>query len=271
MKIMAVCFIVCFIIAALMTPLGISVASSGSGKIVVLTFHEVVKSENEVSNSVIICKAELEKTILNLLDRGYQFVTPEEFQDYFDGKLELSGKKNILFTFDDGYEGVWKYAFPVLNKYGISAIFFPVMKWYTSFPRQEPHRPHLTASQTLELMRAGWILGGHTYDGHWRPDGKTPFLLRQEGESEFIYELRLYWDILLMKREMSRLGCFTGWFAFPYGAYNATVVEMLKGAGFKYLFTSEPGLVKPGDKIIPRISVGQTAEETIRVLEGLDW
>jgi len=269
MKIVA-CFIIAFIIMAM--PLGISATSGSSGKLVILTFHEVVKSESEVSNSDIICQDELEKTILCLLDRGYNFVTPEEFEEYFNGKLELSGK-NILFTFDDGYKGVWEDGFPVLNKYGIKAIFFAVMKWYTNFSRQEPHRPHLTASQTLELMRAGWILGGHTYDGHWQPDGKTPFLLRQEGESEFVYELRIYWDIFLMKREMSWLGMRGNSlsFAFPYGAYNATVVAMLRGAGFKYLFTSEPGFVKPGDEIIPRFTAGKTAEETIRVLEGLDW
>lgn len=266
---MAICFII-VAAALMMPPPGIS-AASDSGRVVVLTFHEVVKSQDEVSNSAVISAAELEKTILSLKKRGYQFLDPREFLNYLDGTngTKLSGK-NLLITFDDGYEGVWKNAFPILSEYGIKAIVFPVLKWYSSFPRQEPHRPHLTVSQTLELMRAGWIIGSHSFDAHWKPDGNTPFLLKQKGESEYLYELRLYWDIVLSKKEMSLFGK-SPYFAFPYGAYNATVVEMLKLAGFKYFFTSEPGFVRPGNIFIPRISAAQTAEETVKVIEGLDW
>ena len=55
----------------------------------------------------------------------FNFIKPEEFHSR-DFKVSTNGKKNLLVTFDDGYANNYLYAFPILQKYKIPAIIFPV-------------------------------------------------------------------------------------------------------------------------------------------------
>lgn len=61
---------------------------------------------------------------LNYLSKQYQFVSPTDFFKILDGQKKISGK-NVLLTFDDGIKNNLN-AISILNKRGISAVFFIV-------------------------------------------------------------------------------------------------------------------------------------------------
>lgn len=64
------------------------------------------------------------KAQLDYYSKHFDFISPDEFEDYALGQLELKGQK-LLLTFDDGIKNNL-YAIDELNKRNISAYFFVV-------------------------------------------------------------------------------------------------------------------------------------------------
>ncbi len=57
------------------------------------------------------------------LSRHFQVVTLEKLLAYVNGDCRISGQP-VAITFDDGYRDNYLYAFPVLLKYGVPAMFY---------------------------------------------------------------------------------------------------------------------------------------------------
>jgi peptidoglycan/xylan/chitin deacetylase (PgdA/CDA1 family) len=70
--------------------------------------------------------------------------------------------KSVAITFDDGFRDFYTHAFPILNKYGLTAtMFLP-----TGYIRAERHsrdsKQYLTWAEVRELRKAGIAFGSHT-------------------------------------------------------------------------------------------------------------
>ena len=61
-----------------------------------------------------------------LYDEKFKTITLEEIEQYVNGKISLP-RKSILLTFDDGYEEMYKYVYPILKKYNLSAVVFLII------------------------------------------------------------------------------------------------------------------------------------------------
>ena len=116
-------------------------------------------------------------------------------------------------------------------------------------------------------------VGGHTYNQHVpEPVGDSnlaepatidhlfnPKTGQEETEQE--YEDRMLSDSQLLQETFkNELGHTTIYFAYPYGAYNATFIKILHETGFRYMFTTQTGVNGINDEpaSLFRIDAGAT-------------
>lgn len=158
------------------------------------------------------------KQIQSLVAANITFLT---VSDYLQQGGEEKGKK-IAITFDDGYESVYNFAFPILAKYGITATVFvnpgyvgQYNTWDATFGirfRQMNWR------QLDELAQAGWEIGSH---GLWHRD-ITRLSKRQNDD-----------ELLLSKKIIQkRLGQCSHVFSFPFGNCNEKIWRQCRTHGY---------------------------------------
>lgn len=97
-------------------------------KIPILLYHDftTVVPENDSENfNYINTPQSFEENIKVLVENGYTFISMEELNEAYNGKIELPNKP-ILINMDDGYYSNYEYIYPILNKYNIKASIFIV-------------------------------------------------------------------------------------------------------------------------------------------------
>jgi peptidoglycan/xylan/chitin deacetylase (PgdA/CDA1 family) len=93
----------------------------------VLMFHRVLPDKlithpNAYSTCGTLISQEYFDTVLScVLDNGYKFVTVSELLQH------SNTEKLVALTFDDGYSDNFEFALPSLNKFKVTATFFPVV------------------------------------------------------------------------------------------------------------------------------------------------
>jgi len=148
-----------------------------------------------------------------IAEAGWSTILPGEDAD----------SKQFLLIFDDGYECIYKYAYPILSKLDFKAVVFiptgyigSTNDWdYQLFGRRFAH---LSEAMLLELSKAGWMIGSHTVS-------HTDLLQLSNSQLE---------DEIAGSR--SKLQDLTGqgieWIAFPFGRYNQRVMDVAVNAGY---------------------------------------
>ncbi|WP_435357702.1 polysaccharide deacetylase family protein [Emticicia sp. SJ17W-69] len=87
----------------------------------VLMYH---KFSNSYKDDITITVEQFEEQILFLLKSDYQIIPLSQFVAFINGEIKSLPKKSILLTFDDGYLNNLELAYPILEKYNISATIF---------------------------------------------------------------------------------------------------------------------------------------------------
>ncbi|MDD4238910.1 MAG: polysaccharide deacetylase family protein, partial [Desulfotomaculaceae bacterium] len=132
-------------------------------RVAVLLYHAV---DDDPDNLYSTSPEQLELTFQALKTSGYHPITLEQFHDFIDGKVAVP-PKSVLITFDDGYRDIYEYVLPLTERFNYPAVVFAVTKWFDTYYRPEPSRPHLSVQEAGCLYESGlWSIGGHTYDGH---------------------------------------------------------------------------------------------------------
>lgn len=93
--------------------------------LIVLTYHRVLPNEYQeggIRPANSLFRWEFEKQIAHLV-RRYHVASGEEVRAFCTGAGQLPAY-SVLITFDDGYENNYTEAFPILQRYGVSAVFF---------------------------------------------------------------------------------------------------------------------------------------------------
>lgn len=176
-----------------------------------------------------------------LTKQGYYSLSMDEFLYYLNNNLPFP-TNSILISFDDGYEGIYKYAAPELIKRNMHATFFifkeGINKSLTGYP-------YVTDQQLKELAANPlFSIQSHTMS---HPDlsknSKVEIKQELEDSKKFIEQYT---------GKQSRV------IAYPYGHYNLDVLQATKEAGYEAAFSvSDLGLMNYDAKYsIPRIYMG---------------
>ena len=158
-----------------------------------------------------------------LTDNGYTAVSLYDLYNYLNGGPALP-KKPVILTFDDGYRDAFTQAFPLLQKYKMTATFFIVSDFLYA------HNPeYLTWLQVMRMSRAGMHIENHT---------RSHIDLRNRNEA------KLAWEFLGAEESIQY---FTGkrpmFFCYPSGRYDDNVIKLLKSANIYGAVTTEDGNV----------------------------
>lgn len=90
----------------------------------IFVYHNIVNDESEIVYDYMQTSKEVfEKQINGLQTLGYHFISYNDLIEYQAGEKKLY-KKSCIITFDDGYEGVYKNAYPIAQKYNIPFTMF---------------------------------------------------------------------------------------------------------------------------------------------------
>lgn len=139
------------------------------------------------------------------LDLVLQLVGPALDPALLSAKPEAQPKTpTVLITFDDGYRDNIEYALPILEHFGVKAIFFVITgKVGQSSRERDPWKEHMTWDELRDIQKAGHIIGAHTIS-----HSKLHELTTEEAQRETEQ------SILEISR---RLGTTPVHFAYPYG------------------------------------------------------
>ncbi|MBV9490967.1 MAG: polysaccharide deacetylase family protein [Verrucomicrobia bacterium] len=154
----------------------------------------------------------------------------------------------FVLTFDDGFVSALKHAGPVLAELGFRAINFLVadrlgMRNEWDLGVDYTMEPLMDRSQVREWLSLGHDIGGHTLT------------------HPFLDQIPLDWareEITAGKKKLEDMfGREVRHFAYPYGAFNAALVELVGEAGYATACTTGPGIAGPGSQrlLLPRTGV----------------
>lgn len=93
-------------------------------EIPIFLYHHIVDNKSEIQYDYMqTTKETFEKQITGLEKSGYHFISYDDLIQYKEGKKSLY-KKSAILTFDDGYEDIYKNAYPILKKDNIPFTIF---------------------------------------------------------------------------------------------------------------------------------------------------
>lgn len=200
----------------------------------VLCYHQV----HQKADTEMVTTPERFRQQLDFLHKqGYQTINLDQAQSFLQGKLSAKKfPKPLLITFDDGYDGVYRYAYPELKKRGMKAVVFLVV---SQVDRLKP-TAHLTQVQVREMDKSGvFEFGSHTYDLH------IPIPERRASGQVSAYAVRR--DLTRSREVLQRwLGKPARSLAWPYGHYDEGCLELARQSGFRLVFTTDYGYNLPG-------------------------
>lgn len=210
--------------------------------LVVLNYHNITKQGNTFTRSPEQFRADMEFLKTN----GFNPVTPVLYLSYLEGKGNLPDKP-VLITFDDGLNGVYLNAYPVLKEYGYSAILFIIVS------RIGQNLDYLNWKQLSDMQSSRiFSIESHTYNSHFFVDNESgrhaaliSKLILPDGsiESEEQYINRVTDDLqkskTLIEDKLSKKVLFL---AIPFGIGDPTITKISNNLGFKGIFNSGGGV-----------------------------
>ena len=163
-------------------------------------------------------------------------ITQAGLTSSFPGRSAVSKKETITITFDDGFVSNLIEAVPLMKKVGVQAINYLVADRLGQTSDWEAREggeadPLMDESQVRE-----WLAAGHQIGAHTCTHPRLSFLSRDQAKEE----------IFTSKKKLEdRFGLPMDHFAYPYGDYNQTTVELVREAGFKTAVTMHRGVNLP--------------------------
>lgn len=140
------------------------------------------------------------------------------------------GEKNIpeeaiVITMDDGWQGVYQHAFPILKELGFPFTVYLYKKYVNIGGRS------MTWAQIREMMEHGCEVGSHSVS-------HESLRARKKGRTE---EQHMEWVLSELRESKefleSNLGIECVTHAYPFGIFDDTVAEMGLNAGYEALVT----------------------------------
>lgn len=215
----------------------------------VLMYHRIV-DDKSLSNQQDTCLHvdDFERHLTLLNQFGY---TPITFRDYklsSEGKLRLP-KKPVILTFDDGYEDVYRLAYPLLKEQGMKAVIFVLGDRSIRYNSWDANSPGISKARLMndrqikELHSQGFEIGAHTLS--------HSDLLTMEYSERYneVYKSKLILEALLNSKIIS--------FSYPYGLVNTEIKDLVEEAGYQFGCSVFSGPAEFGDDLheIRRIAI----------------
>ena len=261
---------------AMSEPMQAGTNSQSLSKVTVLMYHNFITQE-DVANGVefeeySLDPADFEADLQYFRDNGYTTITSEDLLAYINGEKPLPDKALII-SIDDGTQGVYTNAWPLLKKYRMKADFNLIGEqvdaaWETvdsGGTRLGESAPYCVWEELIEMQDSGEInLCSHTYALHrYNREGRIGASLL-EGETLEDYAAVIRADYELM------VSCLGGWtgenpttMAYPYSRRSEeSDAALLEDTGYEILMAGEGARGTASNYFVD----GASAESQLRLM-----
>ncbi len=202
---------------------GANPAAVGGSMVPILAYHDIDAAFRWGSLNPTI--RQFESQMRYLKAEGFRTVSLAEA---VEGR---AGERSVALTFDDGYDGLGRYALPVLTRYGFSATVFIVTGFVGRASRWDLNLRwlggrHMDWAAVRNLDQAGIDIGSHT--------ATHPNLVGVDAA-------RVDREFRESKAELEDvLGKQVALLSYPFGQYNDQVKAAASSAGFRLACTIRP-------------------------------
>ena len=197
----------------------------------ILTFHAIDGCRSVISLTPEVFRSSMAK----LFESGYRTLSLLETVDCLHRDTPFPDR-SLVITFDDGFQSVYGKAFPVLQRYGMSATVFltvgekAVVKAADRLPSLDM-RPMLSWGEIREMQQNGIAFGAHTLTHPDLIHLPTERIEAEVGKSKAIIE--------------DALGTPVACFAYPDGRFDYRSREIVRQY-FACACSDKLGLVTAG-------------------------
>lgn len=225
----------------------------------VLMYHHV---NPNMGDMITVTPEVFEAQMRYIKGAGYRTLCLDELASVIEGRLRPREKCTVI-TFDDGYLDNYAFAYPILKYYGLKAVVFIVTDWVEGasinktvnkktlmedFRKKPPlhnETKELTEKGLYKKVSIDWDMaremqesGLIEFHSHTITHRRCDKLTKEELTKE-LFESK--------KTIEERLEANCEYLCWPKGKYTPQAIEAAKQAGYKGLFTTENGVVKPGE------------------------
>ncbi len=174
-----------------------------------------------------------EEQMAYLHEHGYKTLTLDEVKGFYYSQSPLP-ERSVLLTFDDCYQSIKLYAYPILKKYGFRATAFVVTNWLHDMSKAyDPLKSICMTEQDLHEMTDVFEYANHTDSLHTRTSEATSAMMIASDE-QIINDLNVC--------NASEIINAKDVFAYTFGLFCERNVTLLRQLGYKLAFTSDGGL-----------------------------
>lgn len=181
---------------------------------------------------------------------GYSPIFPSQLENM---EFIKNIKKPIIITFDDAYASILEYGFPYLEYYNFKFVINVIGEYVGKYINFENfNRPVLSWDELNYLLDSGLCeIGYHGYSIHihnW---------INKIDLSSFEKDIDIFYEKIRKYLNIDRIDIL----AFPYGQYREIFIKSAVKKGFRYLMSSDEGILKvnlienPEFMLIPRLNV----------------
>jgi biofilm PGA synthesis lipoprotein PgaB len=226
----------------------------------ILSYHEIADESQTLDSTYAVTPSHFKEQIEWLRDNGYHFIDIDDILAYRKTSKPLP-KKAVLISFDDGYQSIYKNAFPIIKEYKIPVVIALVGKWLESKDKVDfsghiiTRNKFLAQKEIKEMLSSGLVeIASHSYLSHegiqGNPQGNMQPAIttrqwlsdKQAYEDEKSYQQRVHNDLLQNNVFLEK---YTGQkprvIVWPYGRYNSKVSKIAEQLGMPMGLTLDDG------------------------------
>jgi len=210
--------------------------------LVVLNYHNITRNGNTFSRT----PEQFRKDLEFIKNNGFNPISPTLYLSYLEGKGDLP-EKPVLITFDDGLNGIYLNAYPILKEFGYSSIMFIIVS------RIGQNLDYLNWKQLSEMQSSRiFSIESHTFNTHFFVDdvrGRHAALISRlvlpDGsiETEEQYISRVTDDLqkskAIIEENLEKKVLFL---SIPFGIGGNPVTKIANTIGYKGTFNSGGGV-----------------------------
>lgn len=194
-----------------------------------LMLHSIAQPHNLSESSYYLSPSRFRVLLEQMRDGGYRCADASKLTE----KDAAWSSREVILTFDDGYDDFYSEVFPLLAEHQLKPIVFLPVNWIgksNGWDQDKPvrRRDLMTLDQIRELQRHGVRFGSHSLSHRSLPTLGPDELWREVSESK--------------ERLEHLLGQEIATFAYPFGETNRRVRATVIQAGYKMAFTTAEGL-----------------------------
>ncbi len=191
-----------------------------SSVVAILGYHDF---RERGGSPMIISASKFQEQMKALKDSGIPVIPLSDVIAWRKGQKNIP-EDAIVITMDDGWEGVYTHAFPVLKQYGFPFTVYLYKKYVNIGGRS------LTWMQVREMMKHGCEIGSHSVSHE--------SLRQRKNRTESEHQLWLLSELKDSKEFIEKnLGISCSSFAYPYGIFDDSIMALGLQAGYESLVT----------------------------------